>query len=197
MKTFKTKGLLSLPLLSLRQPLLVLGKRFLPAHKSQKGFSLVEALISMVIMAGALILLSNTWGGAFRALKKGKQQYEVSILLERKLTELEIEFRGKPLTEIPDEREGDFGKNYAHAKWKIVSKKFEFPDISSMLKERDQGADQTSTMIFSKLKDMLNKSIKEVKVTVMVKDGAKTREFSAVTYFVDYDQNVSIGIGGM
>lgn len=161
--------------------------------KKKSGFSLVEALISMVIMAGALILLSNTWGGAFRALKKGKQQYEVSILLERKLTELEIEFKGRPLTDIPDERQDDFGKNYPNAKWKMISKKFEFPDITSMLKQRDQGSDQTSTMIFTKLREMLNKSIKEVKVTVMVKEGKKTREFSAVTYFVDYDQNVSIG----
>jgi len=162
--------------------------------QNKKGFTLVEALISMVIMAGALILLSNTWGGAFRALKKGKQQYEVSILLERKLTDLDIEFRGKPLTEIPDERPGDFGKNFPNATWKMVSKKFEFPDITPLLKARDQGSDDMSTMIFTKLREHLNKSIKEVKVTVMVKEGKKTKEFSAVTYFIDYDQNVSIGL---
>jgi len=161
--------------------------------KSSMGFTLVEALISMVIMAGALILLSNTWGGAFRSIKKGKQQYEVSILLERKLTELDLEYRGKPITEIPDERQDDFGKNYPNAKWKMISKKFEFPDITAMLKGRDQGADDMSNMIFTKLRDILNKSIKEVKVTVMLKEGKKTKEFSAVTYFVDYDQNISIG----
>lgn len=160
---------------------------------SSPGFSLVEALISMVIMAGALILLSNTWGGAFRSIKKGKQQYEVSILLERKLTELDLEFRGKPLTDIPDERAEDFGKNYPNAKWKMKSKKFEFPDVSGLLKGRDQGSDDMSNMIFSQLKDIINKSIKEVKVTVMIKDGKKTREYSAVTYFVDYDQPISIG----
>lgn len=167
----------------------------IPAAATLKpqGFSLVEALISMVIMAGALILLSNTWGSAFRAQKKGKQQYEVSILLERKLTELDLEFRGKPLTEIPDEREGDFSKNYPNAKWKMTSKKFEFPDVSGLLKARDQGADDMSNMLFAKLREHLNQSIKEVKVTVMITENKKTREYSAVTFYVDYDQNISIG----
>lgn len=161
------------------------------------GFSLLEALISMVIMAGALVLLSNAWGGAFRSIKKGKQQYEVSILLERKLTEVDLEFRGKPLTEIPDEREEDLGKDYPNIRWKLTSKKFEFPDITGMLKQRDQGSDSTSEMIFKQLTEMINKAIKEVKVSIKVKEGTKTREYSAVTYFIDYSQTDIPGVGGL
>lgn len=162
----------------------------------QKGFTLLEVLISIVIMSGALILLSNTWGGAFKSLKKGKQKYEISVLLERKLTEIELEYRNKPLTEIPDEREEDFGKDYKNIRWKLKSKKFEFPDITSMLKQRDQGSDGMSDMIFKQLTELINKSIKEVQVTIKVKEGKTTKEYSAVTLFVDYDQNILSGMGG-
>ncbi len=164
--------------------------------KTNKGFTLLEAIISIMIMSGALILLSNTWGGAFKSIKKGKQQYEISILLERKLTEIELEYRNKPLSEIPDEREEDFGKAYPNIRWKLKSKKFEFPDVTSMLKQRDQGSDGMSEMIFKQLTDLINKSIKEGKVTIIVKEGKKTKEYSAVTYFVDYDQDILSGMGG-
>lgn len=160
--------------------------------KSSRGFSLLEALVAMTILSGALVLLSNAWGGAFRSIKKGKQQHEVALLLERKLTELDLEFRGKPLSEIPEEREEDFGKEYPEAKWKMKAKEFEFPDISSMLKSRDQGADEMTAMVFKQIGETISKSVKEVKVTIMVKEGKKTKEFSAVTYFVDYNQNPSM-----
>ncbi len=156
-----------------------------------RGFSLLEALVAMTILSGALILLSNAWGGAFRSIRKGKQQHEVALLLERKLTELDLEFRGKPLSEIPEEREEEFGKEFPDAKWKMKSKQFEFPDISALLKSGEQGADEMSTMVFKQLGEIISKSVKEVKVTVMVKDGKKMKEFSAVTYFVDYNQSPS------
>jgi general secretion pathway protein I len=162
-------------------------------HPKKTGFSLLEALIAMSILSGALILLSNAWGGAFRSIKKGKQQHEVALLLERKLTELDIEFRGKPLTEIPEERNEDFGKDFPDASWKMESKDFELPDLSPMIKSQDQQQDPNITMLFEKLGEIINKSVKEVKVTVMIKEGKKTKSYSAVTYFVDYNQTLSAG----
>jgi general secretion pathway protein I len=147
----------------------------------------------MAILSGALVLLSNAWGGAFRSIKKGKQQHEVSLLLERKMTELDLEFRGKPLTEIPEEREEDFGKEFPDAKWKMKSREFEFPDLSPMLGSSNEKPDEMTEMIFKQLSEVIKKSVKEVKVTVMVNDGKKLKEYSAVTYFVDYNQTLSSG----
>ena len=65
-----------------------------------------------------------------------------------------------------------------------------------MLKQRDQGSDGMSEMIFKQLTDLINKSIKEVKVTIIVKEGKTPKEYSAVTYFVDYDQDILSGMGG-
>lgn len=162
------------------------------SFKSILGFTLIEALIAMTILSGAMLLLSNAWGGAFRSIKKAKQQHEVALLLERKLAELDIEFRGKPLTEIPEEREEDFGKEYPEARWKMSSKEFEFPDMSALLQTEDGQADEMNAMLIKKLSENFKKTVKEVKVTVMVKEGKKTKEYSAVTYFVDYDQALSL-----
>lgn len=170
-------------------------KYIVNAHKlnlfSPRGFSLLEALIAMTILSSALLLLSNAWGGAFRSIKKGKQQHEVALLLERKLTELDLEFRGKPISEIPEEREEDFGKEFPNAKWKMKSKEFDFPDISSLLKSRDQGADEMAMTMFKTIAEHIKKSVKEVKVTVIVTADKKPKEYSAVTYFVDFDQQLA------
>lgn len=157
-----------------------------------KGFTLLETLIAMAILSGALILLSNAWGGAFRSIKKSKQQHEVALLLERKLTELDLEFRGKPLSEIPESREEDFGKEFPDARWKMKSKELEFPDLSPILKSQENNNDGgIGETLFKALAENIKKSVKEVEVTVIVKEGKKAKHFSAVTYFVDYDQPLS------
>lgn len=189
-------ALLSAPASPSLPPSLAKAVRAQGTKLDRRGFSLLEALVAMVILSGALILLSNAWGGAFRSIKKGKQQHEISLLLERKLTEIDIEFRGRPLTEIPEEREDDFGKDFPDTRWRLTSKEFEFPDLSSLINAGgSQGSDPMAEMMFKQLGEMINKSIREVKVTILVKDGSKTREYSAVTYFVDYSQNLSVGGG--
>lgn len=158
------------------------------------GFTLLETVIAMVIMAGALLLLSSSWSGTFMRLRKTQQSFEVAAMLERKMNDIEIEFRGKSLDEIPEEKEGDFGSDYPNYSWKMSSKKLEFPDISSALTARDGGADQTLMGVIKQLTDVLGKSIKEVTVTVILAGPKKPLEFSVTTYFVDYDKDISLGL---
>lgn len=158
------------------------------------GFTLLETVIAMVIMAGALLLLSSSWSGTFMRLRKTQQAFEVAAMLERKMNDIEIEFRGKSLDEIPEEKEGDFGSDYPNYSWKMSSKKLEFPDISSALTARDGGADQTLMGVIKQLTDVLGKSIKEVTVTVILAGAKKPLEFSVTTYFVDYDKDISLGL---
>lgn len=160
------------------------------------GFTLIETVIAMAIMAGALIVLANSWGSGFKILKKSKQQHEVALLLERKLTELDLEFGGKPLSEIPEEREEDFGKEFPNVRWKMISKEFEMPDLTPLIKSGDEAPDPMLVTLFTQLGEVINKSVKEVKVSIIIKEGSRSKEFSAVTYFIDYDQGISLGGGG-
>lgn len=161
----------------------------------QKGFTLLETLMAMMIMATALLLLANSWSAAFSRVKKTQLNFELSTLLDRKMNELEREFKGKPVDGIPDEKEEDFGDDLKNFSWKMKSRKFEFPDISSSLTARSGGADQMTIMIVKQMTDQISKSIKEITVTVIYKAEKKNIEVSATTYFTDFDKPISMGGG--
>lgn len=148
-----------------------------------------------MILASALLLLTNSWSGSFLRVRKTQQQFEVASLLERKMTEIEIEYRGKSLDEIPEEKNEDFGKDYPQYTWKMTSKKLEIPDVSATLSSKEGGADPFTVTIIKQLTEGLSKAIKEVTVTVVLKDAKpKPLEYSVTTYFVDYNKDLPLGV---
>ncbi len=158
----------------------------------QKGFTLIETVIAMVILSAGIILLANTWGGSYMRVRKTQMSTEVAALLQRKIVEIQIEYRDKPLDSIPEEREDDFGSDYPQYSWKMTSKQLEVPDLSASLTAKEGGADQTTIMIIKKLTDYISKAVKEVKISVIYKGGKKPLEFAVTTYFVDYDKDIPL-----
>jgi general secretion pathway protein I len=141
------------------------------------------------------MLLTNSWSGSFLRVRKTQQQFEVAALLERKMTDVEIEYRGKSTDEIPEEKSGDFGQEYPKYAWKLESKKLEIPDISATLASKDGGVDEFTATIVKQLTEGLSKAVKEVTVTVIFKEAKpKPLEYSVTTYFVDYDKEMPLGM---
>lgn len=170
--------------------------RILNLNNQKSGFTLIETLLAMVILSSALLLLTSSWSGATLRVKKTQQRFEVAALLERKMSEIELEYRGKSLDEIPEEKSEDFGSEYPQYSWKMASKKLEIPDISSTLSSKDGGADEFLMSLIKQLTEGLSKAIKEVTVTVIFNNGKKPQEYSVTTYFVDYDREFALGIPG-
>jgi general secretion pathway protein I len=163
--------------------------------KSHQGFTLLETLLAVVILASALLLLSNSWNSSYLRLRKTQNQFEVAALLERKMTELEIEYRGKSVDEIKEEDSGDFGDEAPQYDWRMESKKLEIPDISSTLAAQDGGANTFMTSVVKQLTEGLSKSVKEVTVYVINKNAKpKPIEYSITTYFVDYNKELQFGV---
>lgn len=158
----------------------------------KNGFTLIETVIAMVILSSGIMLLANSWSGSFMRVRKTQLSTEVTALLERKMTEIELEYSGKPLDSIPEETEDDFGSEYSQYSWKMTSKEFEVPDISATLTAQAGGADEMALTVMKTLTEHLGKSIKEVKVTVIYKGAKKPMEFSATQYFVDYDKELPL-----
>lgn len=165
-------------------------------NKKSKGFTLIEALLAMAILSTALLLLANSWSASFNRVKKTQLNFEISTLLDRKMSELIREYAGKPIAEIPDEKEEDFGDELKNFSWQMTSKKFEFPDISSSLTARSGGADQMTMMVVKQMTEQISKSIKEVTVTIIYKAAKQPIKVSATTYFTDFDKPVTMGGGG-
>lgn len=165
---------------------------------NRRGFTLVEIMIAMLILAAGIMLLANSWSGGFARVRKTQTNTEIAALLERKMTEVELEFRGKPLESIPEEKSDDFGAESPNYRWKLESKEFELPDLSTGMTSREGGANQNLLQIMKTLSEHLKKTIREVKVTVYYKaPNGKETAASVTTFFVDYDKEVPVpGMGG-
>lgn len=164
--------------------------------RNKKGFTLLETLLAVVILSAGIMLLTQSWSGSFLRIRKTQLNQEVAALLERKMAEIDLEYRDKPLETIKEEDGDDFGAEYPDYQWKMTSREFQAPNLGSLLTSQEGGADQMLLTIVSQLTEHLSKTIKEVKVTVIYSKGKKPMEYSAVTYFVDYNKPLGFGGGG-
>jgi len=167
--------------------------------RNSRGFTLIEVLFALMILTGGILILGNSWSGNFMRIRKSNMYSDVASLLERKMVELEAEYTGHALTEIPETREGDFGSEHKNYKWKMKSRDLKFPDISAIIVGKDGGgADDNILSMIKQMTDIIGKSIKEIKVTVVVKTPRKEMEFSATDYMIDYNTGLAglPGAGG-
>lgn len=166
--------------------------------KNNKAFTLIEVVLAMMIMASGMFILTNSWAGTYTRLQKTKVQVELAALLERKIVELEREFKSQSLDAIKEEDSGDFGSELENYSWEMKSQKVDFPDLSGIIGGvgENQNLDLVSIMkIFS---EHLSKSVKEVKVTITYKDKKKPISVDVVFYVIDYDRPLPLpgGTGG-
>lgn len=161
-----------------------------------RGLSLVEVLVALVILAFSLMVTLSMSAGTQTRLRKAQLLNNVSVLLERKMVEVENEYRGKPIAEIKDEDKGVFGKEYPQYRWEMKSQQLEIPDLSGVILAQSGVKDEMFLTMLKQGFDFLSKSAKEVKVSVFVKSGKKETEYSVTQYFVDYTQELGGALGG-
>ena len=153
------------------------------------GFTLLEVIIAVSIMAVGILLVGMSWSSTFQKMKRTQINTEVVALLERKMAEIDAKYKGKPLENIPETEEDTFGSEYPQYTWKMESRKFEMPSLSDFLGSREGGVDQMTQMTMKVFTEHLSKTIKEVRVTVYFKlPNGKTKDFSITTFYVDYNK---------
>lgn len=166
-----------------------------PFHqRGGRGFTLIEVLVAMFILSGAMLVISFAWSGNFLRMRKVAMYNDAATLLERKMVELEVKYKEHPISEIPEEESGDFGSDYPQYRWAVKSKELKLPDLTPLLVSQEDGADESLISMLKQVSEFLSKAIKEVKVSVFIKSKGKSKEveFSATQYLVDYTQGFSI-----
>ncbi|MCO5113885.1 MAG: type II secretion system GspH family protein [Bdellovibrionaceae bacterium] len=161
------------------------------------GFTLVEVLIAVAILATLSALIASSWSGNVRRYQKSKIKEEVVQLLQLKMLEVEARY-GQDVPSLPIEQlqSGTFeGSRYEDYRWEWEAKNIELPDLTSIV--NTDGEDQMLVAVMSQFRDYLVASIKEVKVTVIYQKGnMEPLNFDIATYFVDYDRNLTMGLPG-
>lgn len=165
-------------------------------NNNQKGFTLIEVVLALVVMASGLFILTNSWSGTYNRLRKTQTQVQIASLLERKVTEIEREYKNKSLDSIPDEKEDDFGTEIPEFSWKMKSKKFQMPDLSVILAAQPGAIDPTTISLAKTYTEFINKSVKEVNISVTYKGTKKPLVASVTIYMIDYNQSLPLPSAG-
>lgn len=161
-----------------------------------RGFTLIEVLVAIVILMGGIIIVGNSWSGNLLKIRKANLYNNVGVLLERKVTELEAYYSTRTLNEIPEEDGGPI-EGLPQYTWKLKSRKFEMPDMSSAFM-KDGTKNETILSMLKQVNEFINKAVKEVKISIVVSTAGKNVEYAVTTYFVDYNAEFSAlnGLGG-
>ncbi len=159
---------------------------------------MLEVIIATAVMATGILLMSMTWSGTFQRMRKTQTNIEVVALLERKIAELDVKYRNKPLESIPESEEDNFGDEYPQYSWKMESRDFVMPDLTGFLTAQAGGADQLTLTTMKTFTDYLSKAVKEVKVTVIFKPpSGRPQTYSITTLYVDYNKQIPMpNLGG-
>jgi general secretion pathway protein I len=157
----------------------------------RNGFTLIEVVLAMTIMASGLFILTNSWSGTYSRLKKTQIQVQLASLLERKVVEIEREFKNKPLDTFPEEKEEAFEgvENYS---WKIKTQKLELPDLSAVLESQQEGTSTDLSSFMKLFSEHISKTVREVKIEVIYTGSKKPISADVVIYFIDYDKTLPL-----
>ena len=160
----------------------------------EQGFTLFEVMIAMAIMASAAVLLATAWGGNQLRVKKMTINNRAAFLLERAVSDIENQY-GRRFDQIPDSDGGPF-EDYPGFSWEMKSQEYQFPDLRAIMVANDQG-NEMGLLIVEKIKEYIDESVKEIKVTIKYTKGKRSVKYSASTLIVNFDRPLALpGFGG-
>ena len=153
-----------------------------------KGFSLIEVLVSILLLAGLVSIVVQLSYGSTRRMNKSRQLEKIATLLELKMRELEEEFKGENIFKLPSEQnevEFETKKNYF---WSYETQPLTFPPPDLLLSLIQLPQNELNVKMAQTLTAVLSATVVELKLTVRYK-GKKRKElaYSLVSYFINYD----------
>ncbi len=190
-----------------------------------RGFSLLEVMIAMSILAGALTWITVGVARNIKSENHAKLITSATFLARHKMNDVEDDLYEKGFSDFEKELSGPFPeRGFERFSWKVVVDKIELPTSeqvqSIMGKANDAKAaltgDQTppstpttpesqspmtagiATMSsqYGLIKDVLESGIRRVTVQVLWMEGSRAQDVTVVTYYTD-PRRVDQAVGGL
>jgi prepilin-type N-terminal cleavage/methylation domain-containing protein len=169
----------------------------------QAGFTLLEIIIALGIMAGAFIGIYGAQTQSVSNSSKIRQLNTAAMLAKQKMVETELLMQGKAFTEVDKEESGTFPSPHQDYAWSRVVKEIKFPPMGggaaagaagagSAGNGGAPGADQAGEMMGKLVTNFLSKAVREITVTVSWARGKGRMEQSVTTYWVDLNHEFSL-----
>jgi general secretion pathway protein I len=192
--------------------------------RGSRGFSLLEVMVAMTILAGALTWIVVGMARNISAENHAKLMTTATFLARSKMNDLEDELYEKGFGEFEKEQTGNFeDKGFQRFSWRVIVDKVELPttdQVQSMLgkagevKKAADGQDPSKSggttadpmtasvgamsSQFGIIKDVLEGGIRRLTVQVLWYEGRTTYDVSVVAFYTDprrVDQAVQISAG--
>jgi general secretion pathway protein I len=173
---------------------------------ARRGFTLLEVMVALAILAGSLVAISEVVGGALRNHVRARQLDVATLLARAKMVEVEADLERKGFRDFDETDEGTFEEEgHPEIRWqldvlrpslelgpeavlaaltggKTLQDLLPTPEQAPQL-QQFQGiiTAQVQTLLTSIGED-LKKGLREVRLTVSWADGATQESFEVVTH---------------
>ena len=155
--------------------------------KKIRGFSLIEVLVAILLLAGMISVVVQLSYNNTRRMKKTAQIEKAASLLEQKMQELEEEFKGKKLADLPLQNKGEFDNEKSYS-WAYKTQSLQWPQPDRLLSLIQIPEDEWSLKLAHTLTEVLSKSVVELKLTVYYQKNKKQiTQYSLVSYMINYE----------
>jgi prepilin-type N-terminal cleavage/methylation domain-containing protein len=162
----------------------------------KQGFTLVEVMIAIAILAVSLISLNSYQAFSVRRATEAQKLTTATMLARKKMAETELEFRNLALNDIKKEDGGNF-EGYEGFSWKRAAEEFIIP-IPPALQNANSGAgegeDMMTAQITQKVAEIISKHVMKITLTVDYSVRGKKRQLQVVTHYVDLVSELEVGL---
>jgi general secretion pathway protein I len=182
--------------------------------RSQRGFTLLEMMIAVAILSGALTWITVGVSRNIKAENHAKMMTAATFLAREKMVDLEDELYEKGFGEFEKEQNGSFDdKGFSRFSWRALVDKVELPSAEQLqtvlsnaqtARQTLQGG-STDTSVqqqagsgsplgmgasaigsqFGIIKDVLEQAIRRVTIKIGWVEGRTPKEVELVAYYVD------------
>ncbi|MBI4402712.1 MAG: prepilin-type N-terminal cleavage/methylation domain-containing protein [Deltaproteobacteria bacterium] len=166
------------------------------------GFTFIEVLIAMLIFVLAALSAVTMVQGSVRATQDSKELSVAAWLLQTIMTETETRLETEGFDKGCDKKkEGKFPPPNENFTWVSYCSEIDIslPESAAKLAQSDESKEEQNSqdeairkLILQTASDYMSKSLRELHVEVLWKQGKNQRKVSASTHVARYDQQMTL-----
>jgi prepilin-type N-terminal cleavage/methylation domain-containing protein len=176
---------------------------------STAGFTMVEVMAAMLILALVCVAYSENQISAIALIKATRFRETAVMLAQQRMAEVNLRVQTRGIEDIKEDEKGDFdSEKFEGYSWRVTKKNVPPPDFQALLsaasgsvsedgQESQQPQDVAGPM--KMVMDAWGKSILEVNLEVLWKEGDQEKSYTIMTHYIASDANAQIQglIGGL